>query len=33
LAEEERFELSVLVSPHGHLANDWFQPFTCSSSR
>ena len=33
LAEEEGFEPSVQVSPHGHLANDWFQPLTHSSTR
>ena len=32
LAEEEGFEPSVQVSPHGHLANDWFQPLTHSST-
>ena len=31
MAEEEGFEPSVQVSPHGHLANDWFQPLTHSS--
>ena len=31
MAEEERFELSVLVSKYGHLANAWFQPLTHSS--
>ena len=32
MAEEEGFEPSVQVSPHGHLANDWFQPLTHSST-
>ena len=32
MAEEEGFEPSVQVSPHGHLANDWFQPLTHSSN-
>ena len=32
MAEEERFELSVLVSKYGHLANAWFQPLTHSST-
>ena len=32
MAEEEGFEPSVQVSSHGHLANDWFQPLTHSST-
>ena len=28
LAERERFELSVQVSPYDGLANRWFQPLT-----
>ena len=32
MAEDERFELSVQVSPYVQLATEWFKPLTQSSS-